>query len=144
MSIFYHSTKHRADLRLSHHLPNCTVSDLFRDFSLAFFINWKWNIGTSEPASSNRGTKQRFVNISGAVSYVIVTWEETKVLKEETKWTVRVSCSKQKKTKMMKDIATRGWMLKLILIMTLSERPRDLCEVKQDSEVTSTTLRLNN
>ena len=36
-SVLYESTEHRAELKLSRHLPNCTVFDLFRDFSLAFF-----------------------------------------------------------------------------------------------------------
>ena len=31
------SIEHRAKLKLSRHLPNCTMSDLFRDFSLVFF-----------------------------------------------------------------------------------------------------------
>ena len=42
------------------------------------------------PASSNRRTKKRFVNIPSAVSYVIITWAEAKILKEKTKWKVRV------------------------------------------------------
>ena len=29
--------EHRAELKLSRHLPNCTMFDLSRDFSLAFF-----------------------------------------------------------------------------------------------------------
>ena len=36
----------------------------------------------SEPARSNRRTKERFVNIPGAVIYVIKTWANTKILKE--------------------------------------------------------------
>ena len=36
-SVLYESTEHRAELKLSRHLPNCTVFDLFRDFSLVFF-----------------------------------------------------------------------------------------------------------
>ena len=28
--------EHRTELKLSRHLPNCTMSDLFRDFFLAF------------------------------------------------------------------------------------------------------------
>ena len=36
-NILYESIEHRAELKLSSHLPNCTMSYLFRDFSLAFF-----------------------------------------------------------------------------------------------------------
>ena len=57
------------------------MSDLFRDCSLAFFIvSWKGNFVTSETASSNRRTEQRFVNIPSAVIYLIRTWAETKIL----------------------------------------------------------------
>ena len=31
------SIEHRTELKLSRHLPNCTMSDLLRDFFLAFF-----------------------------------------------------------------------------------------------------------
>ena len=86
-SVLYGSMEHRAELQLSRHLPNWTMSALLRDFSLAFFVHWKWNFETSEPASSNRTTKQRFINMPGAVIDVIITWAETKILKEETKWT---------------------------------------------------------
>ena len=58
--------------------------------SAFFFVNWNWNFGTSEPASSNRRTKQRFLKRPGAVIYVIITWAETKILKEKTKWICRV------------------------------------------------------
>ena len=57
------------------------MSDLFRDSSLAFFIvSWKGNLETSETASSNRRTEQRFVNIPSTVIYHIRTWTETKIL----------------------------------------------------------------
>ena len=36
-NVLYQSTKQRAELKLSRHLPNCAMSDFFRDFSLAFF-----------------------------------------------------------------------------------------------------------
>ena len=36
-SVLYESIEHRAELKLSRHLPNCTMFDLFRDFFLAFF-----------------------------------------------------------------------------------------------------------
>ena len=36
-SVLYESTEHRAELKLSRHLPNCTMFDFFRDFFLAFF-----------------------------------------------------------------------------------------------------------
>ena len=58
--------------------------------SFLSLVNWKWNFGTRVPASSNRRTKKRFVNIPSAVSYVIITWAEAKILKEKTKWKVRV------------------------------------------------------
>ena len=35
--MLYESIEHRAELELSRHLPNCTMFDLFRNFSLAFF-----------------------------------------------------------------------------------------------------------
>ena len=46
--------EYRAELKLSRHLPNCTMFDLFQDFFLAFFDNWKWNFGTSEPQQKNQ------------------------------------------------------------------------------------------
>ena len=36
-NVIYQSTKHRAELKLSRRMPNCTMFDLFRDFSLVFF-----------------------------------------------------------------------------------------------------------
>ena len=36
-SVLYESIEHKAELKLSRHLPNCTMVDLFRDFFLAFF-----------------------------------------------------------------------------------------------------------
>ena len=36
-SVLYQSTKHGAELKLSHHLPIVTIPDHFPDFSLAFF-----------------------------------------------------------------------------------------------------------
>ena len=37
-NVLYQSTKHRAELKLSRRMPNCTMYfDLFRDFSLVFF-----------------------------------------------------------------------------------------------------------
>ena len=62
------------------------------DFSLVFFFRWlKVNFGKSEPVSWNRRTRNTFLIIPRVVLYVIITWAETKILKEETKWTVRVS-----------------------------------------------------
>ena len=40
-NILYEIIEHRAELKLSSHLPNCTMSYLFRDFSLAFFRSLK-------------------------------------------------------------------------------------------------------
>ena len=74
---------HRAELKLSHHLPNWWhkyVQPFPRLLSNFFFDNWKWNFGTSKLARSNRRTKQRFVNISGAIIYVIKMWAEVKIL----------------------------------------------------------------
>ena len=75
--------EHRAELKLSHHLPNWWhnyVQPFPRLLSNFFFDNWKWNFGTSKLARSNRRTKQRFVNISGAIIYVIKMWAEVKIL----------------------------------------------------------------
>ena len=89
-SVLYQSTVYKAELKLSRHLPYCDMPDLFWDFFLAFFVNLKWIFGTSEPASDNRRAEQRFVNMPSDVICVIITWAETKVLKEKTKWTVWV------------------------------------------------------
>ena len=81
--VFYQSTKHRAELKLSSHLLNCTMFDLFRDFSLVFFfVNWRKHFGTSKPASNNRITKQGFVNMLSAVIYVIIKWAGTKIQRQ--------------------------------------------------------------
>ena len=45
----YTLIEHRTELKLSCHLPNCTMSDLFRDFYLAFLSLIKSE--TSEKAS---------------------------------------------------------------------------------------------
>lgn len=36
-SMLYQSTKHRDELKLSGHIPNCTMSNLFWEFAQAFF-----------------------------------------------------------------------------------------------------------
>ena len=36
-SMLYESKEHRAGLKLSRHLPDCTLSKFRRDFSLVFF-----------------------------------------------------------------------------------------------------------
>ena len=36
-SVLYESIAHRAELRMSRYVPNGTMFDLFRNFSLAFF-----------------------------------------------------------------------------------------------------------
>ena len=90
-SMSYQITKTGAGLKLSHHLPICTMSDHFQNFSITFFfVNWKWNFERSELANSNRRTKQRFANMLSALIDVIITWARTKILREKTKWTVRV------------------------------------------------------
>ena len=91
--MLYESIEHRTELKLSRHLPNCTMFDLFRDFFLAFFDNWKWNFGTSEPASSKRRTEQRFVKIPGAVIYFIRRCTDTKILKEQTRGSLIMAIS---------------------------------------------------
>ena len=82
LRVLYQSTKHSAELKLSRHLLNCTMLDLFRDFSLVFFVNWKKNFGASKPASSNRRTKQGFVNMLSAIIYVTIAWAETKIQRQ--------------------------------------------------------------
>ena len=37
-SMLYESIEYRAELKLSRYLPNYTMSDLFRDFLLAFLL----------------------------------------------------------------------------------------------------------
>ena len=57
--MLYQSIGHRAGLKLSHHLPNCTMSDHFPVFFLGlFFVNCELNFGTSEPVNSNRRLNQ--------------------------------------------------------------------------------------
>ena len=55
----------------------------FRKLLSSFFVNQKWNFETSKPASSNRRTQQRFVNMPGTVLDVTITWAEMKILKEK-------------------------------------------------------------
>ena len=60
--------------------------DLLRDFFLAFFSIIESEI--SEQASRQVATEEPnkgFVNIPGAVIYVIKSWAEAKVLKGKTK-----------------------------------------------------------
>ena len=81
-SMLYQSTEHGAELKLSHHLPICAMSDNqafnhFPDFSLAFFFLVYWIL---EQGSSNRKTKQRFANMPSIVIDIIITWAETKIL----------------------------------------------------------------
>ena len=47
--MLYESIEHRAELKLSRHLSNCTMFDLFRDFFLAFFLGCK--VGLAESCS---------------------------------------------------------------------------------------------
>ena len=46
--IIYVYIEHRAELKLSRHLPNCTISGTF----LHVFFFWKWNFGTVKSANS--------------------------------------------------------------------------------------------
>ena len=57
-SVLYQSTKHTAEIELSRHLRDCNMSDHFQNFSPAFFVDLKWNLGSSEPASSDSRTEQ--------------------------------------------------------------------------------------
>ena len=67
-NVLYQSTKQRAELKLSRHLPNCAMSDFFPGLlSSFFFVNW--NVRISEPASSNRRTKQRFASMPSTVNW---------------------------------------------------------------------------
>ena len=38
-SVLYESIEHRAELKLSCHLPNCIISNLFQDFSFVLFFS---------------------------------------------------------------------------------------------------------
>ena len=58
-SLLYESLEHRAELKLLHHLLNCTMSDFLWDFSLIFSLigseileQARQQIATEEP---NRG-----------------------------------------------------------------------------------------
>ena len=55
-SVLYESMEHRAELKLSRHLSNCTMFDLFRDFFLAFFPIIESEI--SEQASRQVATEE--------------------------------------------------------------------------------------
>ena len=81
-SMLYQSTEHGAELKLSHHLPICAMSDNqafnhFPDFSLAFFF-WFIEFWSKEVATEK--TKQRFANMPSIVIDIIITWAETKIL----------------------------------------------------------------
>ena len=60
----------------------CTMSDHFPNFSaFLIFASWKWNFGTSEPTlSSNRRTKQRFVNMPTSTRQIQTLTEQTTFL----------------------------------------------------------------
>ena len=71
--MLYESIERGAELKLSRHLPNCAVFDLFRDFFLTFYRLLK--VKFSEQSSRQVATeepKKRFLNRPGAVIYVIV------------------------------------------------------------------------
>ena len=67
------------------------MSNYFPVFSLDLF-SWIESkiLEQSRPASSNRRTKERFVDMPSPIIDIIVTWAETKILKEKMKWTVQV------------------------------------------------------
>ena len=52
--MLYESIEHRAELKLSRHVPNCSMFDLFRDFYLVFFFITESEI--SERASGQVAT----------------------------------------------------------------------------------------
>ena len=58
-SVLYESIEHRADLKLSRHLPNCTVWPFPELFPSLFFYTWKWNFGIGKSANSIRTTKKK-------------------------------------------------------------------------------------
>ena len=60
-SVLYKSIEHRAELKL-HAICQIVLFPTFPGLLSSFF-----SFTESEPASSNRTTKQRFVNILGAV-----------------------------------------------------------------------------
>lgn len=72
-------------------MPICTYVRLFPSLlSDLFSLIESKILEQSRPASSNRRTKERFENMSGTVTDVMITWEETKIIKEKAKWTVQV------------------------------------------------------
>ena len=69
--IIYVYIEHRAELKLSRHLPNCTISGTFLHVFFFFFES-----EISEQSSRQialEEPKQRFVNMPGAVIDVIIT-----------------------------------------------------------------------
>ena len=62
----YESTEHRTELKLSHHLPNRTMSDLFRDFFLAFLslIKVKFRNKRAKVCKNARRSNLRYCNVS--------------------------------------------------------------------------------
>ena len=71
--------------------PICTYVRLFPSLlSDLFSLIESKILEQSRPASSNRRTKERFVDMPSPIIDIIVTWAETKILKEKMKWTVQV------------------------------------------------------
>ena len=78
-SVLFESIEHRAELKLSRQLLNCTVSDFLRDFLTGYFFliesenpeQASQQIATKEPNKVCKHARRR-----------IVTWAETKILKE--------------------------------------------------------------
>ena len=69
-----------------------TFSGTFhRFFFFSFFFLIESEISEQASRQIAREEPNRFVNMPRAVIDVIITWAETKILKEKTKWTVRVS-----------------------------------------------------
>ena len=76
LSVFYQSTKHKAQLKRFASLYN--IRPFSGRHSSFIFVNWKKNFRTSESVSSNGRTKQRFVNMPSSITDVRITWTETK------------------------------------------------------------------
>lgn len=72
----YFITVQNAELRWSYHAICQFVQCSTISRTSLFFVNCHWNFGTSEPGSSNRRAKQRFVNIPSAViDFVYKTYQ---------------------------------------------------------------------
>ena len=124
--------KNGAELMLSRRLPISKIS-IHRPGLLSSFFSLieSKNFGISEPASSNRKTKQRFENVPNPVIYVPITWTKTKILKE--KWIVRgksverwkrLYFSNEKGKALLHFLISKLLFLKHSREVTINARPR--------------------